>query len=362
MSKSSISGSNVSCLEAFLHALKGNEQAFERAVSSEPFDPDEFLAFLKRHTVAGYFYMLMMEAGLLEMLPGDLEGRLRDVHERQSAKAARLLPELHRLRQRYARADLDVIFLKGPFLSQRFYGDPRLRWYGDIDLLVRNREGVVRSDAILREAGYERRSVPLLGHGATMRYAYHFVYRSDRGKIDLHWAFRSHFSYKIDYERVWATSTTERLDGHDFRVVSSEYVLLLLMLSILGDYQKARVRLKFLTDLYKVLQFVGDDIDWEIFFEERKREGVLNISARVLDLTLGVLACRADFPKLASTVSRHCGSPAGATEPIRLLEWSGRVRDKIRNHMWTFRLHEGGMARCIGWRLMAEPFGRAVFR
>ncbi len=355
--------SNVRCLQIFLHAVKHDEPELTRALGSESFDPDEFYAFARRHAVAGYFYALLKDAGLLRLLRGGLDAGLRGAHEIQAAKADRLRPEIHRLRQRFERAGLGVIFLKGPFLSKRFYGDPGLRSYGDIDLLVRGRRDVMRSDGVLREAGYVRRSIPLLGHGAAMRFVYHFVYRSESTKIDLHWALRSHFSYKVDYDRVWASRGTERLDGQDFRVLSYEYVLLLLMLSILGDYQKARVRLKFLTDLYMVLRTMGDDTDWEDFFERRRHEGVLKISATVLDLTLRVLACREDFPQLASSLLKYGGSAKGGLiEPIDFLQWSGRNRDKLRNHIWTFRLHEGGMVRSMGWRLLTEPFNRATFR
>jgi hypothetical protein len=197
-----------------------------------------------------------------------------------------------------------------------------------------------------------------------MRFVYHYEYRCDRAKIDLHWTLRSHFSYKIDYERVWTTSESEQLDGHSFRVLSPEYVMVLLSLSILGDYQKARVRLKFLLDLYMVLRMVGDEADWDGFFDQRKREDLLTISATVLDLMLSILDCRQEYPRLASALAgqRAVAETRPVSEPARLLEWSGKVGDKVRNHIWTFRLHEGGVMRSAAWRLLTEPFNQAVFR
>jgi len=116
---------------------------------------------------------------------------------------------------------------------------------------------------------------------------------------------------------------------------------------------------------------MGDDTDWEDFFERRRHEGVLKISATVLDLTLDLLACREDSPQLASNFLRYGDSvKGGLMEPIDFLQWSGSNRDKwsgsnrdkLRNHIWTFRLHEGGMARSMGWRLLTERFSRAAFR
>jgi hypothetical protein len=113
-----------------------------------------------------------------------------------------------------------------------------------------------------------------------------------------------------------------------------------------------------------ILRTVGDAADWEVFFDQRRHEGVSKISATVLDLTLSILDCRTEFPKLASTLLQYGDSVerAALADPTEFLEWSGKVRDKMRNHMWTFRLHEGGMARSMGWRLLTEPFNQAAFR
>jgi hypothetical protein len=356
--------SDASCLETFLHAVKDEKPALLEAQGESSFDADEFSTFVRKHAVAVYLHSVLEESRLLSALPARLRTSLSTARDEQTTRADRLLPEIHRLRELLAGEGLDVIYMKGPFLSKRFYGDPGRRSYGDIDLLVRDRGALVRCDATLREADYVRRSIPLLGHRAAMRFVYHYEYRCDRAKIDLHWTLRSHFSYKIDYERVWTTSESEQLDGHSFRVLSPEYVMVLLSLSILGDYQKARVRLKFLLDLYMVLRMVGDEADWDGFFDQRKREDLLTISATVLDLMLSILDCRQEYPRLASALAgqRAVAETRPVSEPARLLEWSGKVGDKVRNHIWTFRLHEGGVMRSAAWRLLTEPFNQAVFR
>lgn len=352
------------CLSAFLRVLKRDFDGLGRAASDGSLDPAEFLSFVRWHKVAGYVYAVIEDAGQLELLPPQLTRGLEQSFETQTKKAERLIPEICRLRDRFARAGLDIVYLKGPFLSKRFYGDPRHRHYGDIDLLVHGREDLSRADRLLRQAGYDRLSIPLFGQAITMRFVYHYSYRSPAAKIDLHWSLRNHFSWNIDYERLWSNRQTERLGDQDFPVLSPEYVLLLLVLSILGDYQKARVRMKFLVDLYKVLRFVGDDADWETFLGQRRREGVLKITVTMLSLVLELLDARKELPRLASSLSVHegLGREFGLAQPIELLEFSRRIPDKLRNHMRTFRLHEVGMARSIGWRLLVEPFNRAVLR
>jgi hypothetical protein len=122
--------------------------------------------------------------------------------------------------------------------------------------------------------------------------------------------------------------------------------------------------MKFLVDLYKVLWFIGDDSDWAAFLERRRREGVLNINVAMLGLVLDLLDGRGEFPNLTRSLSRHesIGKRHRFAHPLEFLEFSNRIPDKLRNHLWTFRLHEVGMARSIGWRLLVEPFNRAVLR
>ena len=356
--------SSSNSLSVFLHVLKGDFDGLGAVMSDSSFDPEECLSFTRKHNVAGYVYAVLEDAGRLALLPPRLERGLAKVWEAQTRKADRLIPEIQRVRDRFERAELDVIYLKGPFLSKRLYGDPRRRYFGDIDLLVRGREDLIRADGVLQEVGYDRLSIPLFGYTATMRFVYHFSYRSEHAKIDLHWSLRNHFSWDIDYGRLWSTKQLERLGGHDFFVLAPEYVALLLVLLILGDYQKARVRMKFLVDLYKVLCFIGDDADWTAFFERRRHEGVLKITVAMLGLVLDLLDGRAEFPNLTRSLSRdgNIGQRYRFAHPLEFLEFSDRIPDKLRNHLRTFRLHEVGLARSIGWRLLVEPFNRAVLR
>jgi hypothetical protein len=352
-----------SSLDVFQLVVKEDFDALDAAMATASFDPDGFLAFTRKHNTAGYVYAVLEDAGRLDLLAPRLKRGLASAKATQAKKADRLLPEIQRLREHFEQAAIDVIYLKGPFLSQRFYGDPNRRYFGDIDLLIRDRQDLVRADAVLREAGYVRLSIPLLGYAATMRFVYHFGYRSERAKIDLHWCLRNHFTWDIDYDRLWDTKQVEQLGGREYYVLSPEYVALLLVLSILGDYQKARVRMKFFVDLYKVLGFLGDQTDWSAFLERRRREGVYTITKRILELTLDLLDGHEEFPNLSRSLP-PAESERGRrlAHPLEFLQFSNKIPDKLRNHLWTFRLHDAALVKSVAWRLAVEPFNRFVLR
>ena len=61
------------------------------------------------------------------------------------------------LRDAFSARSVDLIFLKGIFLAQRFYGSVDARASNDLDLLVR-RPDSARAEKLLRAAGFQQRS------------------------------------------------------------------------------------------------------------------------------------------------------------------------------------------------------------
>jgi hypothetical protein len=96
-------------------------------------------------------------AGLIAR--GPLEPRLVDLAKpwllANSAQALAIAREAGAIARLLGAAGIECLFLKGPFLSARYYGDLGLRDAGDLDLLVPE-DAVWAADAILQAAGYSR--------------------------------------------------------------------------------------------------------------------------------------------------------------------------------------------------------------
>src|SRR5215470_12023655 len=89
-----------------------------------------------------------------EDVPGSIQSALQARFQSNSIKALRFSAELVRLIGSLRASGIEVLAHKGPALAQFLYGDPALRQYGDLDLLVRPRD-VPGAIATLRQAGYE---------------------------------------------------------------------------------------------------------------------------------------------------------------------------------------------------------------
>jgi DNA-binding transcriptional ArsR family regulator len=90
----------------------------------------------------------------MEGVPAEVRDRLRAASERNAGEALRLSAELRRLLSALEAEGVRAVAYKGPALAVRAYGDPGLRTYSDLDLLVSPAQ-VDAALAVLRVAGYE---------------------------------------------------------------------------------------------------------------------------------------------------------------------------------------------------------------
>ena len=122
------------------------------------------LASLLRSTDGNRLLVLAEEHGVI----GQLAGCLRKLHEnsvspgirqaladRQRAQiffSLRLTAELFGLLELFSSQGIEALVVKGPVLAVQAYGDPAMRSYGDLDMLVRQRN-IRRATELMSSAG-----------------------------------------------------------------------------------------------------------------------------------------------------------------------------------------------------------------
>ena len=125
----------------------------------------------------------------------------------------RMLFGAHQMRQALAFSDalkedgIPCICMRGPFTSQDLYGDPGIRAYNDIDLLVPRGQA---TDAwrVAQKLGYELFS-PHMPVKYFLRHHLHWQLKQPHQNVlcDLHWAVEHPYRlYRIDYDDVFARS------------------------------------------------------------------------------------------------------------------------------------------------------------
>ncbi|HEX6106794.1 MAG TPA: nucleotidyltransferase family protein [Gemmatimonadales bacterium] len=338
--------------------VREDEAALRAALTSPATDVAGCLAFAHEHRLAGFVWARVERLGLTGLLPPAQLAAAAAGALFERARSERLTAELRRLGELLQADGVPVLFLKGPLLARRFYGGLDARAAADLDLFIRSPD-LARVEALLGAAGYAPAFRVLLSRRLSRYFTHHFEYRRDGLPLDVHWAFQRHFSFAIDYRRVWTTTERAELGGRVYEVLSPEYELVLQLLGIQTDLQVGKLALRSAVDVYHILRAMEGAIDWGEFCARRGRERILRPSAYVLAMVLELLHCREEFPALAAALEPAL-SELPSTSPGVRAALDSRTRSPGQK-LLALRLYETPLAAALSWWLVSLPFRLAVY-
>ena len=116
------------------------------------------LVLAEEHGVLGHLAKPLLELNE-NLVPAEIRRTLLERHRAQVFAALRMNAELFRLLELFAAKDIPALVVKGPVLAMQAYGDATMRSYGDLDLLIRQRD-IRRATESLLAKGYQA-AVPL---------------------------------------------------------------------------------------------------------------------------------------------------------------------------------------------------------
>lgn len=195
-------------------------------------DWDVFRALTRRHGVGPLVYRSLAAFhadAATEALLSDLRG---EFHGNARVNLQRIL-ELKRLLRVLAAAEIPVLVLKGPAVAQMAYGDPGLRTYGDLDILVPP-AALRNAVRLVRECGYAPLWPLTPDQERTMlRHGYHYNLRSDDGSsyLEIHWrAIDACFAFALPDRELWLRRTAVWLGSDPVDTLAPEDQLLFVSL------------------------------------------------------------------------------------------------------------------------------------
>src|SRR5882762_8339736 len=153
---------------------------------------------------------------------------LRELQRTQTLFALQLTAELFRLLAKLADAGIQALITKGPALAVRCYGDPGMRQYGDLDLVVREAD-IRRATQVMLELAYQPR-VPLTAIDAKKTVGeYTFLKAGTDLLVEFHTerTFRYH-PRPLQMEKLFERSAYVVIDGREVPVLSLEDELVLI--------------------------------------------------------------------------------------------------------------------------------------
>jgi len=161
-------------------------------------------------------------------IPPEVRDKLRELQRAQTLFALQLTAELFRLLAHFADAGVRVLITKGPALAVRCYGQPGMRQYGDLDLVVREAD-IRRATHAMLELAYAPR-VPLAAIDAK-RNPGEYAFRKPGTDLLVEFHTERTFRYHprpLQIEKLFERSAFVTIDGREVPVLSLEDELVLI--------------------------------------------------------------------------------------------------------------------------------------
>ena len=261
-------------------------------------------ALLEKSRLAGYFYILVRENDLVEVLPPLVVDELAAAYQRQVAKNKKNLALLVDLKKRLGDARVPFATLKGLYLAQRYFGDIRRRFMSDVDILVHPGDLEVALEAAAKMgldptggADVDPRN-PLWGIHAV-------EVRGEAGALDIHHAIRKLPNIEFDYTRIWNDTREFSIGDVTLLTLGDSDTLLVSAIGLGADIQNSHHNLRKIWDIYVMLRELDTALDWDRFFAHREREGSLKLVANVFAFCLLLLEAEHECPRLRQALRVH---------------------------------------------------------
>src|ERR1700674_2122369 len=216
------------------------------------------LTLAEAHGVAGHLAACLRSLDD-DVVPPEIRQTLVDRRRAQAFFTLRLTAELFRILNRFTSEGIGALVVKGPVLAVQAYGDPAMRAYGDLDLLVRQRD-IRRATELMIAAGYAP-AVPLSAIDAgKIPGQYLFSQPQLKLLVELHNDLTlRYFPRRLPLEDFFARQIRVPLDAHEAPALSVEDELVLICVHGAKHFWE---RLMWIADVAALVSR-QTGIDWE---------------------------------------------------------------------------------------------------
>lgn len=221
-------------------------------------------------------------------VPAGVQSDLRALSQVHARQVLRLCGELAAILRKFNDCGIEVLPQKGPVLGQILFGDPAMRQFGDLDLLIRKKD-VPPARKALQELGYRPKlQLSDRQEQAYLHSGYEYAFGSDAGAnlVELQWQILPRFySISFDTDSLFTRGVEIDFEGTRTRVLGNEDLMLVLCVHAAKHEWS---QLGMVRDIATLSRF---DLDWDRIGHEARRLGIFRILAISLLLARDLLGC-----------------------------------------------------------------------
>ncbi|MGC1617820.1 MAG: nucleotidyltransferase family protein [Candidatus Acidiferrum sp.] len=252
----------------------------------EPVDWNVLSELAEEHGLLGLVALRLRECGKTAV-PAEVSQAWRERQRSQALFTLHLTAEMFRLFERFAAADLGALVIKGPVLAVRCHGDPGARQYGDLDLIVRDKD-ILRATELMIGLGYEPRVSQAVIRANKAPGEYAFRQADTKLLVEFHTerTFRYH-PRPLPLEKLFERQTRVGIDAREIPALSPEDELILICIHGGKHFWE---RLSYIAD---VAAFVArQELDWDCVkqaAEEVRAQRMVYVGLQLAAEVLGAL-------------------------------------------------------------------------
>jgi hypothetical protein len=301
------------------------------------FDWRALLARAEQHGVLGLLAERVKQ--LNSSTPPEIRETLREWERRQTVFALSLTAEMFRLLEHFAGLSIELLVIKGPPLSVRCYGEPGMRQYGDLDLIVHDKDMQKTTEAMIA-LGYAP-TVPLSAIQASKipgEYAFHKPGTQLLVEFHTERTFR-YYPRPLPIDKVFERRAQVTVDGRDIPVLSTEDELVLICVHGAKHFWE---RLMWISDVGALVS-KKNAVDWDCVRAAAREVGaerILRLGLRLaMDVVGAALPEQLVVEARADSIAAHLATQllkrltAGDSDRMGILERAA-FRVKMREGFW----------------------------
>jgi Uncharacterised nucleotidyltransferase len=308
-------------------------------LSGDPIDWQNLLQLAESHglvpAVAGRLKCLDPS-----LVPPHVRAKVRESQRAFGILSLQLTAELFRVLDRFSEISIETLLTKGPALSIRCYGDPGMRQYGDLDLVIREKD-IRRAAQAMLNLGYEPR-VPLAAIDAK-KIPGEYAFRKPGTHLLIEFHTERTFRYHprpLRIERLFERRASVTIDGRDVPVLSLEDELVLICVHGAKHFWE---RLMWIADVAALISS-GRPPDWDCATAAAREVGAQRMLRLGLCLASDVLGAELPTQVEASVRSDRAVSRLAAQIESRLAFREPRSIGILQRAAFRIRMRGGLLA------------------
>lgn len=215
-------------------------------------DSNELKKMINRHRIIAFEYKNFLKLSKDVRIDESFLTFIADRSKNNQIRAMQYSAELIRLNNIFFENHIGYITLKGPLLGHYIYGDPGLRNFHDLDILI-NVLDFDKAYALLCKAGYKNNDFADMTEKQkrfTLKNGHHISMSNSSSLIvELHW--RAYEYYDLSYNQLWDNKSEITFLNKKFYILNETDNLIYL---IIHGSKHGFMRLKWLIDIRDIFQ------------------------------------------------------------------------------------------------------------